>query len=191
LGLFDLSEEEVEIAANEELPSSDRTMDYHLELRFPAPKILVNRIKNPLSPQSTASTVRPTPGPSSSPDSTISSSSTLLPSPSSIRRLPAKALITIANIFVMAAQQDVRALQDLAIEEYNNLLNSLTEPLERDDVEESLRVLHVGFQDTPRWLELKRPYARLIIESGYKKDGENRSRAEELAQLLKALESLQ
>jgi hypothetical protein len=181
----------VEIAANEELPSSDRTMEYHLELRFPAPKILVSRIKNPLSPQSTASTVRPTPGPSTSPDSTISSSSTLLPSPSSIHRLPAKALITIANIFVMAAEQDVRALQDLAITEYNYLLNTLTYPLENKDFEESLRLLHDGFQDTPRWLELKRPYARLIIENENREDGEKRSRAEQLGQLLKSLESLQ
>jgi len=180
----------VEIEANEELPSSDRTMDYHLELRFPAPKILVNRIKDPLSPQSTASTAGPTPEPSTSPDSTISNSSTLLPSPNFIRRLPAKALITIANIFVMAAEQDVRTLQDLAVEEYNNLLNTLTEPLERDDFEKSLRLLHDGFQNTPRWLELKRPYARLIIENGYKKDDEKRSQGEELAQLVKALESL-
>jgi hypothetical protein len=181
----------VEIEANEELPSSDRTMDYHLELRFPAPKILVNRIKDPLSPQSTASTAGPTPEPSTSPDSTISNSSTLLPSPNFIRRLPAKALITIANIFLMAAEQDVLALQDLAVVEYNYLLNTLTNPLKNGDVEESLRLLHDGFKNTPRWLELKRPYVRLIIENGYKTDGEKRSRGEELAQLLKSLESLQ
>jgi len=171
-GECDLSEEEVEIEANAELSSSERIMDYQLELRFPAPKILVSRIKNPPFPQFTASTVRPTPGPSASPDSMISSTSTLVPSPRTVRGLTAKSLITIANIFVMAAELDVRALQDLAVKVYNRLLNTITEPLEREDVVESLRIIHDGFQDTPRWVELKRQYARLIIENRYKEDGE-------------------
>jgi hypothetical protein len=190
-GECDLSEEEVGIEANAELPSSERTMDHHLELRFPVPKILVSRIKNPPSPQSTASTVRSAPDSSASPDSMISRSSTLVPSPSTVRGLTAKSLITIANIFVMAAELDVRALQDLAVKVYNRLLNTITEPLEREDVVESLRIIHDGFQDTPRWLELKRQYALLIIEHRYKEAGENRSRAEEWAQLLKGLELLQ